>query len=129
WAGGVRETAGGAPGGGRCGDHRHASPHRTSGRAMPLLAGTGGGIAMSARASSLSAAAAVFQRDLLLAARRPGEWLQLLGFFVLVCLLFPLALSPVPGRLRELAPAALWVSLLLASLLALEFLYREDARD
>lgn len=84
---------------------------------------------MNARASSMAAAGAVFRRDLLLAARRPGEWLQPLGFFVLVSLLFPLALSPEPGRLRELAPAALWVSLLLASLLALEFLYREDARD
>jgi heme exporter protein B len=84
---------------------------------------------MSTRASALSAAAAVVRRDLVLAARRPGEWLQPLGFFVLVCLLFPLALSPEPGRLRELAPAALWVALLLASLLALEFLYREDARD
>ena len=84
---------------------------------------------MSTRPSPFSAAMAVFHRDLLLAARRPGEWLQPLGFFVLVSLLFPLALSPEPGRLRELAPAALWVSLLLASLLALEFLYREDARD
>ncbi len=84
---------------------------------------------MSPRASSLSAALAVFRRDLVLAARRPGEWLLPLGFFVLVSLLFPLALSPEPGRLRELAPAALWVSLLLASLLALDFLYREDARD
>jgi heme exporter protein B len=84
---------------------------------------------MSVRATAVSAAAAVIRRDLTLAARRPGEWLQPLGFFVLVCLLFPLALSPEPQRLRELAPAALWVALLLASLLALELLYREDARD
>ena len=84
---------------------------------------------MTARAPALMAAVTVLQRDLLLAARRPGEWLQPLGFFVLVTVLFPLALNPDPSRLRELAPAALWVSLLLASLLALEFLYREDARD
>ncbi|HUG72507.1 MAG TPA: heme exporter protein CcmB [Steroidobacteraceae bacterium] len=84
---------------------------------------------MSARASSLTAASAVLHRDLLLAARRPGEWLQPLGFFVLVTVLFPLALDPEAARLRQIAPAALWVSLLLASLLALEFLYREDARD
>jgi heme exporter protein B len=84
---------------------------------------------MSARASSITAAAAVLRRDLLLAARRPGEWLQPLGFFVLVTVLFPLALDPEAARLRQVAPAALWVSLLLASLLALEFLYREDARD
>lgn len=84
---------------------------------------------MSSRPSALAAAVAVLERDLVLAARRPGEWLQPLGFFVLVTVLFPLALDPEPTRLRELAPAAVWVSLLLASLLALEFLFREDARD
>lgn len=84
---------------------------------------------MSARATSIHAAAAVLRRDLLLAARRPGEWLQPLGFFVLVTVLFPLALDPGPDILRVVAPAALWVSLLLASLLALEFLFREDALD
>jgi heme exporter protein B len=71
----------------------------------------------------------VLRRDLLLAARRPGEWLQPLGFFVLVMALFPLALDPQPAMLRMLVPAALWVALLLASLLALEFLFREDAQD
>lgn len=84
---------------------------------------------MTRRTSSFEAAVSILRRDLLLAVRRPGEWLQPLGFFVLVSVLFPLALTPEAGRLRELAPAALWVSLLLTSLLALEFLYREDARD
>jgi heme exporter protein B len=84
---------------------------------------------VNARASSFPAAMAVLQRDLLLAARRPGEWLQPLAFFVLVTVLFPLAMDPEPSRLRLAAPAALWVSLLLASLLALEILFREDARD
>jgi heme exporter protein B len=84
---------------------------------------------VSARTSALHAASAVLRRDLLLAARRPGEWLQPLGFFVLVTVLFPLALDPGPDILRVVAPAALWVSLLLASLLALEFLFREDALD
>jgi heme exporter protein B len=72
---------------------------------------------------------AVLRRDLLLAVRRPGEWLQPLAFFVLVTVLFPLAVDPEPSRLRLLAPAALWVTLLLSSLLALEFLFREDRRD
>ena len=81
------------------------------------------------RASTASAALAVLRRDLLLAVRRPGEWLQPLAFFVLVTVLFPLAVDPEPSRLRLLAPAALWVTLLLSSLLALEFLFREDRRD
>jgi len=69
------------------------------------------------------------RRDLLLAFRRPGEWLQPLAFFALVTTLFPLAMDPEAAVLRRLAPAALWVSLLLASLLALDFLFREDGRD
>ena len=76
-----------------------------------------------------SAFGSVMRRDLLQAARRPGEWLQPLAFFLIVTMLFPLATDPELARLRHLAPAALWVALLLASLLALEFLFREDARD
>jgi heme exporter protein B len=83
----------------------------------------------SSRASAMAAAGAVLQRDLLLAFRRPGEWLQPLAFFVIVTVLFPLSMNPEAALLRQLAPAALWVSLLLASLLALDFLFREDARD
>jgi heme exporter protein B len=77
----------------------------------------------------VAAAMAILQRDLVLAFRRPGEWLQPLAFFVIVTVLFPLSVDPELSRLRYLAPAALWVSLLLASLLALDFLFREDARD
>jgi heme exporter protein B len=47
----------------------------------------------------------------------------------MVTLLFPLAVSPELSRLRELAPGVLWVGALLASLLALEFLFRDDAYD
>jgi heme exporter protein B len=83
----------------------------------------------SSRASTWAAASAILQRDLVLAFRKPGEWLQPLAFFVLVSVLFPLSMNPEPALLRQLAPAALWVSLLLASLLALDFLFREDGLD
>jgi heme exporter protein B len=81
------------------------------------------------RAGAMAAATAILQRDLLLALRKPGEWLQPLAFFTIVTVLFPLSMDPELNVLRQLAPAALWVSLLLASLLALDFLFREDARD
>jgi heme exporter protein B len=81
------------------------------------------------RASALAAAGSVLRRDLLLAFRRPGEWLQPLAFFAIVTMLFALSLDPEPALLREIAPAALWVALLLASMLALDFLFREDGRD
>jgi heme exporter protein B len=68
-------------------------------------------------------------RDLHLAFRRRGQLVQPLAFFAIVTVLFPLSTSPEPAQLRELAPGALWVAALLASLLALEFLFRDDAHD
>jgi heme exporter protein B len=71
----------------------------------------------------------LIQRDLRLAVRRPGEWLQPLVFFFVVTLLFPLATDPQLSRLRDIAPIALWVAALLSCLLALELLFREDGQD
>jgi heme exporter protein B len=50
-------------------------------------------------------------------------------FFVIVTTLFPLALTPELSRLRDVAPGVLWVGALLSSLLALDFLFRDDAHD
>lgn len=84
---------------------------------------------MSVAVSAWSAAALIVLRDLKLAFRRPGEWLQPVAFFLMVTLLFPLSMDPEPARLRALAPGALWVAALLSSVLAIEFLFREDGRD
>jgi len=75
------------------------------------------------------AAALLIRRDLRLAMRKGGEWLQPLLFFLVVTTLFPLALDPQLSRLRDIAPAALWVGALLSSLLALDLLFREDGAD
>lgn len=77
----------------------------------------------------LVAARLTLLRDLQLAFRKPAQLLQPLAFFALVTLLFPLAISPELARLREVAPGVLWAAALLASLLALEFLFRDDAQD
>jgi heme exporter protein B len=68
-------------------------------------------------------------RDLRLAFRKPSQLLQPLMFFMIVATLFPLSLTPEMSRLRDAAPGVLWVGALLSSLLALEFLFREDAVD
>jgi heme exporter protein B len=81
------------------------------------------------RVGFASAATALIARDLRLAVRRSGDTLQPLGFFLVVTTLFPLALDPELSRLRDIAPAALWVGALLSSLLALDRLFREDAQD
>jgi heme exporter protein B len=78
---------------------------------------------------ALEAARLVIARDLHLAFRRPGEVLQPLVFFGIVTTLFPLAVTPELSQLRRVAPGVVWVAALLASLLALEFLYRDDAHD
>jgi heme exporter protein B len=76
-----------------------------------------------------AAARLVLRRDLTLAFRRRAQLVQPLAFFVIVTMLFPLAISPELARLREVAAGVLWVAALLASLLALEFLFRDDAHD
>jgi heme exporter protein B len=75
------------------------------------------------------AARLVVTRDLKLAFRRPEQLLHPLAFFVLVTTLFPLSLGPESSVLRTLAPGALWVAALLAALLALDFLFRDDSQD
>ena len=77
----------------------------------------------------LLAARLVIARDLKLAFRRPEQLLHPLAFFVLVTTLFPLSVGPESSILRTLAPGALWVAALLAALLALDFLFRDDAQD
>ena len=82
-----------------------------------------------AKTSALGAARLVALRDLRLAFRKPSQLLQPLMFFMIVATLFPLSLSPEMSRLRDAAPGVLWIGALLSSLLALEFLFREDATD
>lgn len=77
----------------------------------------------------LEAAGLMLARDLRLAVRKRGQFIQPLAFFAIVTTLFPLGISPQLSRLRDVAPGVLWVAALLSSLLALEFLFRDDASD
>jgi len=79
--------------------------------------------------SALDVAGLALMRDLRLAFRKRDEIAQPLAFFAVVMTLFPLAITPELSRLREIAPGVLWVAALLAALLALEHLFRDDARD
>ena len=80
-------------------------------------------------ASHLEAARLILARDLKLAFRKRGQLVQPLVFFAIITTLFPLGISPELSRLREIAPGVVWVAALLSSLLALEFLFRDDAHD
>ena len=72
---------------------------------------------------------AVLVRDLLLAWKRPGDILNPLFFFAMVCTLFPLALGPDVDQLRAIGPGVTWVAALLAMLLALNSLFLGDYED
>ncbi|MFZ5560495.1 MAG: heme exporter protein CcmB [Pseudomonadota bacterium] len=77
----------------------------------------------------MSAARALLLRDLRLALRQSGDWLMPLGFFMLVVTLFPLAITPEPKKLALLAPGVIWIGALLAMLLSLDGLFRQDLED
>jgi heme exporter protein B len=68
-------------------------------------------------------------RDLRLALRSRHELANPLIFFVLVVTLFPLAITPTAERLQEIAPGVIWVSALLAVLLSLDRLFKQDYED
>jgi heme exporter protein B len=73
--------------------------------------------------------ALVLSRDLRLAVRHLDQVIQPLVFFIIVTTLFPLAISPVLDDLRKIAPGVMWVAAMLASLIALESLFRADVED
>ena len=72
---------------------------------------------------------ALLKRDLLLAYRHRNELLNPLFFFVLVVMLFPLGTTPDKNLLMTMAPGVIWVAALLASMLALDTLFRADYDD
>ncbi len=71
----------------------------------------------------------ILQRDLQLAWRNRGDMVNPLIFFMLVATLFPLGVGPSPDLLAAMAGGVVWVSALLASLLALDNLFRSDYED
>lgn len=71
----------------------------------------------------------VIARELTLAFRRWSDVALPVVFFIIVCMLFPLAVGQDLSVLREIGPGAIWVAALLATLLSLNTLYREDFED
>lgn len=72
---------------------------------------------------------ALLARDFRLAVRRGGESLLPLFFLFAVIILIPLGVGPGPNLLAAMAPGMIWVAALLASLLALDHLFRPDLED
>jgi heme exporter protein B len=79
--------------------------------------------------TALTALRWALTRELKLVCRRPGDALNLLGFFILACSVFPLAIGPQRDWLQRIGPGVIWVAALLASLLALPRLFADDHQD
>ncbi|HEY1257803.1 MAG TPA: heme exporter protein CcmB, partial [Stellaceae bacterium] len=73
--------------------------------------------------------AGLLRRDLRLALRQAGDTGLVLGFFVLVVLLFPLGVGPEPETLGRIAGGIVWAAALLAALLSLDRLFQTDYED
>ncbi len=84
---------------------------------------------MTTEPQSAGAFVATLKRDLLLAGRHPGEWINPLVFFLIAITLIPLGVGPEAELLAVLAPGILWVMALLATLLSLDGLFRSDFDD
>ena len=82
-----------------------------------------------AESDLLAGLLAIIRRDLLLAWKRPGDALNPLVFYAMVCTLFPLATGPSEQQLVQNGPGVLWVAALLATLLALNGLFLSDYED
>ncbi|MDR9828176.1 heme exporter protein CcmB [Vibrio sp. FNV 38] len=72
---------------------------------------------------------AVVKRELLIAFRRQADIFNPLWFFIIVITLFPLSIGPEPNLLARISPGIIWVAALLAALLSLERLFRDDFQD
>jgi heme exporter protein B len=73
--------------------------------------------------------AGLLRRDLRLALRQAGDTGLVLGFFILVVLLFPLGVGPAPETLGRIAGGIVWAAALLAALLSLDRLFQTDYED
>ena len=71
----------------------------------------------------------IVRRDLRLAFRRGGDSANVVVFFVLTITLFPFGIGPEPAVLARVAPGVIWVAALLAAMLSLDRLFRDDHDD
>ena len=72
---------------------------------------------------------AILRRELKVALRKSAEIINPLWFFLIVITLFPLSVGSDPVLLARIAPGIVWVAALLASLLSLERLFKDDYLD
>jgi heme exporter protein B len=71
----------------------------------------------------------IIRHEILLTYRQAHAWITPLLFFVMVVLLFPMALGADAAVLQPIAPAIIWVAALLAVLMSVGNIFRLDTQD
>ena len=79
--------------------------------------------------SAWSAVWSLLRRDLRIALRERSDLAQPVLFFVVVVSMFPLSVTPDQQLLQNAGPGIIWVAALLATLLALDSIFRPDFDD
>ncbi len=71
----------------------------------------------------------LMRRELRLRFQSPAAWLYAVVFFVMVLVLFPLAVGASGALLHQIGAAAVWIAALLAVLLGMDSLFRADIEE
>ena len=72
---------------------------------------------------------ALLKRDLKLAVRYGLDSFMVVAFFVLVVILFPLAVGPEQAILGRIGSGVIWVAALLSAMLSMDRLFQQDYED
>lgn len=71
----------------------------------------------------------IIHHEIQIVMRQAFSWLTPLLFFVIVVCLFPLAIGPDQEVLNKIAPGIIWVAALLAIVISIGTLFRNDAQE
>lgn len=77
----------------------------------------------------LKALYCMIKRDLRLYFQQWGECLMPVFFFIVVVALFPMGLGVEPKLLTRIAPAVIWIAIVLSLLMSLENIFRQDYQE
>ena len=77
----------------------------------------------------LKALTILVQHEIRIILRQAFSWVTPLLFFVIVVCLFPLAVGPDVVLLNKIAPGIIWVAALLAVLISMGNIFRNDAQE
>lgn len=72
---------------------------------------------------------ALVKKELVVTIRNPIDLLNPLFFFLLITVLFPLAVTSDPNKLMLMGPGVIWIALLFANMLSLEQLFTNDYEE